>query len=136
MTISDPRLSAIAAPSPYGPPFCAVNISRASGLRNKPLSPRHAGQDPAAATPGPCPSSSSGALYLACELGELAAHPFMAFVAVIARMPEEPKRKGDRVERLVNADQPELLLEDPRERGGQRQQRIAVQREEQADQHR
>jgi hypothetical protein len=66
-------------------------------------------------------------------MGELAAHPFMAFVAVIARMPEQPQRKGDRVERLVNADQPELLLEDPRERGGQRQQRIAVQREEQAD---
>src|SRR5262249_18802983 len=60
----------------------------------------------------------------------------MAFVTVIARMPQQPRRKGNCAEWLVNAHQPELLLEDLRKRSGKRDQRVAVQREQEPDQHR
>src|SRR5512139_2672264 len=39
--------------------------------------------------------SLSRILYFARERADFPAYPFMAFVAVIARMPEQPQRKAD-----------------------------------------
>ena len=65
---------------------------------------------------------------------ESPAHPGVAFVAVVARMPHQPERQGDGPERLANALEPELLLENRGKGRRNREQRIAVQREQQADQ--
>lgn len=55
--------------------------------------------------------SLSCVLDLARERADLTAYPFMAFVPVIARMPEEPQWKANAREGLVNALEPELPLE-------------------------
>src|SRR5581483_4465475 len=84
----------------------------------------------------PMALSSRSRLDVPRERADLPAHPLVAFVTVIARMPEQPQRKADLGEGLMNAHQPELPGKDRGERGRQRQQRVAVEREQEADQDR
>src|SRR6476659_378615 len=73
---------------------------------------------------------------LAGERRNLIAHPVVAFVTIVARMPEETHREGDGIDRQLHAGKRELLLQDRRERGWKREQRIAVEREQQPGKHR
>src|SRR4029077_17572223 len=73
---------------------------------------------------------------LAGECGDLIAHPVVAFVAIVARMPEGTPRERDGIDRQLHAGKRKLLLEDRRERGWKREQRIAVEREQQSGKHR
>src|SRR5689334_8717483 len=50
-------------------------------------------------------------------------------------MPEQPQRKRDALEGLMNADEPKLPLEDRSERDREGEKRVAIQREQKADQH-
>src|SRR5581483_6407237 len=124
------------------PPMARVRpASRSSGVAAaagattpKPQSVSAANRNRRALTP--MRLSSRSRLDVPRERADLAAHPLVAFVTVIARMPEQPQRKADLGEGLINAHEPELPLENCGERGGQREQRIAVEREQEPDQDR
>src|SRR5262245_11797858 len=63
----------------------------------------------------PNQATSGGPPAVAGERRDLIAHPVVAFVAIIARMPEEAHRQGDGIDRQLHAGKRELLLEDRRE---------------------
>src|SRR5262245_40480907 len=84
----------------------------------------------------PNQATSGGPPAVAGERRDLIAHPVVAFVAIIARMPEEAHRQGDGIDRQLHAGKRELLLEDRREGGRKGEQRIAVEREQKPGKHR
>src|SRR5512136_2342315 len=72
---------------------------------------------------------------LAGQRRKLVPHPMVTLVSVIARMPEQAHRNGDVAERLGHAQKRELPLQDHSQGVWHREQRVAVQREQQASEH-
>ena len=68
--------------------------------------------------------------------GELPAQPLMTLVPVVARVPQQANREGHGLNRLCNPGETELTFQYSRKRGGEREQRIAVQRGQDADKRR
>src|SRR4029079_5342564 len=66
------------------------------------------------------------ALDLTRQPDQLVAHPLVTLVAIIARMPEQSRRHGGRLECVSEMYQLEIFLQNRRQRGGHREQEVAV----------